>query len=128
MLVIDHAEQPIEWRGRDKNIEHRTLLSQANGARHMTLWEIYALPATGAPPHVHPHEETITVLSGAIKAQVDKQIVEVHAGQTLFIPAGAGHSFGVISEEKAHLLIAFPIDDPEWERIDWSTWLDKSEL
>lgn len=127
MLVIDHAEQPIEWRGRDKNIEHRTLISQVNGATNMTLWEIYALPTTGAPPHVHPHEETITVLSGAIKAQVDNQIVEVNSGQTLFIPARAGHSFGVIGEKKAHLLIAFPIDEPEWERIDWATWSQKDQ-
>lgn len=89
----------------------------------MALWEIYAPPTTGAPLHVHPHDEMITVLSGAIKVQIDREIVEAHAGQTLFIPANIEHSFGVISEEQAHLLIAFPIGDPTWEDIDWKTWL-----
>lgn len=123
MPVIDPKQVPIEWRGRDNNIQHHTLISSDKFNCGMALWEIFAPPATGAPPHVHPHDETITVLSGAIKAQLDREIVEAHAGQTLFIPATVGHSFGVISEEKAHLLIAFPVGEPTWEDIDWKLWL-----
>ena len=127
MLVIDHAQQPIEWRGRDKNIEHRTLVSRTNGATQMTLWEIFPPPTAGAPPHVHPHEETMTVLHGRIKAQLNKEIVEVRKGQTLFIPANTGHSFAVVGEETAHLLVAFPVDEPVWDRIDWTAWLKSSD-
>ena len=123
MLLIDHAQQPVEWRGRDNNIEHRTLLSADNGATQMTLWEVYPLPGTGAPPHVHPHEETITVLQGAIKIQVERDVVEVNAGQTIFIPTGAAHSLAAIGNDKAHILVAFPVDEPTWERIDWKEWL-----
>lgn len=122
MYLIDHAQIPVEWRGKDgkdKNIEHRTLL---NG-QEMTLWEIFPPMGTGAPPHVHPHEETITVISGRVKIQIDREVIEAGPRQTIFIPANAGHSFAVISEEAAHLLIAFPVDDPTWERIDWKAWL-----
>lgn len=123
MPVIDPKNIEIEWRGRDRNIEHRTLISSEKYDCEMALWEIHAPQSTGAPPHVHRHDETITVLSGTIKAQIDREVVEVHSGQTLFIPANAGHSFGAISEEDAHLLIAFPVGEPTWESIDWKTWL-----
>lgn len=122
MSVIDHASRPAELRGIERNIEHRTLVSHATGAQQMTLWDVRPPQGAGAPPHVHPHEETITVIHGRIKAQLDRDVVEVGAGQTLFIPAQVGHTFAVISEEPAHLLIAFPVDDPTWERIDWRTW------
>ena len=125
MLIIDHASTPVEWRGpqNNRNIEHRTLLSAANGAQQMALWEVYPPPGAGAPPHVHPHEETITVLRGQIEAYIDGETFKAQAGQTLFIPAGAGHSFAVTGDEKAHLLIAFAAAAPTWERIDWKAWL-----
>lgn len=125
MQVIDHAQQPVEWRGKDRNIEHRTLVNRDMGAAQITLWEIYALTDTGAPPHVHPHEETITVLQGEIKIKVDRELVTVKAGQTIFIPTNAAHSFAVISTGRAHLLIAFPVNEPVWERIDWHIWLEQ---
>lgn len=123
MLLIDHQSVPVEWRGKDNNIEHRTLLNRDSGSSQMTMWEIFPPQNAGAPPHVHPHEETITVLSGQIKIQIEREVIEVKEGQTVFIPANAAHSFGVISEEKAHLLIFFPVDEPFWEGIDWKTWL-----
>ncbi|MGB1285820.1 MAG: cupin domain-containing protein [Aggregatilineales bacterium] len=126
MIVIDHKNQPIEWHGRDNNIEHRLILDHTNGATALTLWEIFPPEGAGAPPHVHHNcEEVITVLSGRIKAQLDHEIFEAAAGQTLFIPAGVGHSFGVISDEKAHLLIAFSSADVQWERVGWNMWLNK---
>jgi len=112
MQIIDHATHPVEWRGRDKNIEHRTLVDCSQGAKSMSLWEVFPPKGAGTPPHVHPHEETITVIAGRIKAWVDGEIQVLGERQTLFIPAGAKHQFGVISEEPAHLLIAFPVSEP----------------
>ena len=122
MPVITHENSHIEWRGRNKEVETRILLNDATGAESLTIWEIFPPKGSGAPPHVHDVEETITVISGRIKAKLDDDIVEAGAGETLYIPAGVGHSFGVISEEKAHLLVVFPVNNAISEYIDWKTW------
>lgn len=122
MTVITHKDVPVERRGRAREVIHRTLLDHSTGAKAMALWDVRPPKGAGAPPHVHPHEETITVLSGRIMAQLDREIVELGPGETLFIPTDVGHTFGVISDAPAHLLIAFPVADPAWERIDWASW------
>lgn len=125
MQLIDHEAMPVEWRGRHNDIEHRTLLDHTNGAMEMSLWLVRPPQGAGAPPHIHQHEETITVLSGSIKIQIDRQVVDVEAGQTVFIPVHSGHSFAVTSEQPAELLVAFPVADPQYESIDWKTWFAK---
>ena len=98
MLLIDHASQAVDWRGRDKNVAQRTLVSAQTGATNLTIWELHSPVDTGAPMHVHPHEETITVLQGHIVARIGEERVEAHTGQTIYMPVDVPHGFRVVGE------------------------------
>lgn len=115
MLLIDHASQAVDWRGRDKNVAQRTLVSAETGATNLTIWDLHAPVDTGAPMHVHTHEETITVLQGHIVARIGEERVEAYAGQTVYMPADVPHGFRVVGDEPAHLLIVFPVGNVTYE-------------
>ena len=117
MLLIDHASQAVDWRGRHKNVAQRTLISAETGATNLTIWELHSPVDTGAPVHVHPHEETITVLEGHIVARIGEERVEAQSGQTIFIPADVPHGFRVVGDERAHLLVVFPVGDVDFEYV-----------
>ena len=117
MLLIDHASQAVDWRGRDKNVAQRTLISAETGANNLTIWELHSPVDTGAPMHVHPHEEAITVLAGRIIARIGEERVEAHIGQTIYMPANVPHGFRVVGDETAHLLVTFPVANVEFEYV-----------
>ena len=115
MLLIDHASQAVDWRGRDKNVAQRTLVSAQTGATNLTIWELHSPVDTGAPMHVHPHEESITVLQGHIVARIGEERVEAHTGQTIYMPVDVPHGFRVVGDAPAHLLVVFPVGDVTYE-------------
>jgi quercetin dioxygenase-like cupin family protein len=59
-----------------------------------TIQAIVALePGVTAPKHIHPGEEIIYVLEGALEYTLEGQApVTLKAGQVLFVPAGVPHS------------------------------------
>ena len=60
----------------------------------MTLGEVALLPGRGHDRHNHPDaEEILYVLSGTGMQMIDDQEpFEIHAGDTMFVPAGVFHS------------------------------------
>ena len=91
MKVIDISERPPEhWR---PGVETRMLVSSANGATQLCIFEQWAAPGTGAPTHSHPVEEVLTVREGEAEMWLDEQRVTVSAGQSLLVPAGRNHGF-----------------------------------
>jgi quercetin dioxygenase-like cupin family protein len=50
-------------------------------------------PGAVAPRHSHPGEEIVYVIEGSLEYQVDgRPAVTLHAGEVLFVPAGAIHA------------------------------------
>src|SRR5262249_52311605 len=76
--------------------------------REMIQARIDFAPGAYGPPHTHPGEEIIYVLSGAIDYQIAGQpAVRVSAGEVFFVPAGAVHSARNVGDGPASELATY---------------------
>ena len=80
------------------------LLSGRDTNGRYCLVDMHIPPGGGPPPHRHDFEESFTILEGEIEATFRGQKSVVRAGETLFIPANAPHSFTNASGHPARLL------------------------
>lgn len=74
------------------------------------LIEQNTLPGVGIPRHVHTHEdEVFHVVHGLLKVLINDQEHVLEAGGTAFCPRGVPHSWEVVGETRATvLLMNFP--------------------
>ena len=115
MNVIDVGNLPPEhWR---PGVETRMLVSASNGAAQLCIFEQWVAPGTGAPTHVHPVEEVLTVREGEAEMWMDQQRLIVTAGQSLIVPAGRKHGFRNSGTTTLHLhaVLASPIFEATME-------------
>jgi mannose-6-phosphate isomerase-like protein (cupin superfamily) len=109
MKVIAPQDTPPEaWR---PGVETRMRVSASNGAAQLCIFEQWVAPGTGAPTHMHPVEEVLTVLEGAAEMWMDQERVIVSSGQSLIVPAGRQHGFRNSGNVTLHLhaVLASPI-------------------
>jgi len=91
MKVIDPRNiAPEQWR---PGVETRMVVSTVNGAAQLCIFEQWVAPGHGAPTHLHPVEEVLTVREGEAEMWIDEQRMIVAAGQSLIVPAGRKHGF-----------------------------------
>jgi mannose-6-phosphate isomerase-like protein (cupin superfamily) len=101
MKVIEPRDAQLEqWR---PGVQTRMLVSAANGAAHLCIFEQWVAPAAGAPTHSHPVEEVLTVREGEAEMWLGDQRVMVTAGQSLTVPAGRNHGFRNSGNVTLHL-------------------------
>lgn len=109
MKINDPAELPIEvWR---PGVQTRMLSSALNGGRQLCIFEQWVAPRNGAPTHLHPVEEVLTVREGEAEMWLDDEHAVVKAGQSLIVPAGRLHGFrnsGVVTLH-LHAVLASPV-------------------
>jgi quercetin dioxygenase-like cupin family protein len=109
MHIIDPWNVPPEqWR---PGVETRMVVSAANGAAQLCIFEQWAAPGLGAPTHSHPVEEVLTVRAGEAEMWIEEQHVTVSAGQSLIVPAGRLHGFRNSGNATLHIhaVLASPI-------------------
>ena len=70
---------PQAWRS--------TVLGQAAGANVKVL----CMDGQAYPDEVHPYDEALLVLEGAMHLVVDGATVSIHTGQMVIVPAGTAH-------------------------------------
>lgn len=75
-----------------------------------TLIEENNVPGTMIPPHVHDNEdEVFTVLEGQMEITVGDQTTILNPGDIGFGPRGVPHSWKIVGEQKARVLLSvFP--------------------
>ena len=77
-------------------ITHTALLKTelvSSGGKEVVVWDTEYEPDAANPRHLHPSAITFYVLSGTGVWQEDgKPPVTLHAGDSLFVPAGTIHS------------------------------------
>ena len=79
-LVTAAQQLPQAWRS--------TVLGQAAGAHVKVL----RMDGQAYPDEVHPCDEALLVLEGAMYLVVDGATVSVHTGQMVIVPAGTAHA------------------------------------
>ena len=67
-------------------------------------------PETGIPPHVHQNEdEVFHVLSGQVEMTIGEEMTTLNSGDLIFCPRGIPHSFKVVGDQKAKVMLSiFP--------------------
>lgn len=109
MTVITHQDRSRElWR---PGVETRMLVSAANGATQLCLFEQWVAPGAGAPTHSHPVEEVLTVRAGEAEMWIEDRRIAVAAGQSLIVPAGHRHGFQNCGTATLHVhaVLASPV-------------------
>lgn len=87
------------------------------GAKQLEVLVGHIQKGKGALPHAHPDiEQVCYMLEGRAVAEVGGQSRELHPGDCCFFPAGAMHSFTVVSEEPVRVLVIY--SPPYEERAD----------
>ncbi len=90
-MIADHASMASEqWRD---GVLTRMLVSAANGASELCVFEQFCDPGRGAPIHTHEVEEVLIVLAGTAEITLGKARAMVTAGQSVTIAAGLRHGF-----------------------------------
>jgi quercetin dioxygenase-like cupin family protein len=102
------------WR---PGVETRMLVSAANGAGQLCIFEQWIAPGAGAPTHLHPVEEVLTVREGEAEMWIDEQRAIVSAGQSLIVPAGRNHGFRNSGTTTLHIhaVLASPVFEAKME-------------
>ena len=97
LLVVMGDHQRILLSGKDTN-QQFTLLEQLNE------------PGTGIPRHVHSREdEVFHVQEGEVEFEVDNAVKVLQAGELAYVPKGVPHSFKVVGNSTARVLLSiFP--------------------
>ncbi|MBJ7519332.1 MAG: cupin domain-containing protein [Solirubrobacteraceae bacterium] len=58
------------------------------GTDNLSLWRVAMTAGQQGPPHIFDTEQIWTVLEGAVAVETRQGTVELHAGDTLAVPAG----------------------------------------
>ena len=62
------------------------------------LVQAYHKRGAQVPRHVHPHEQMVYVLQGALRCLVGTQQVTVREGEVLHVPAGVPHQAEAVDD------------------------------
>ncbi len=109
MLISDpRTAVPEHWRD---GVETRMLVSAANGAAQLCIFEQWVAPGAGAPTHSHPVAEVLTVREGEADIWLDGMHATLSAGQSVVVPAGRRHGFRNSGGGTLHLhaVLASPV-------------------
>lgn len=113
MQIINHEQQAREdWR---PGVSTRMRVSALTGSANLTIFEQWAKPGLGAPPHRHAVEEVITVLDGQAEISLNGESSVLKAGQSVVIPAGGLHGFRNSGDKVLH--IQFTLAAPTFEAV-----------
>jgi mannose-6-phosphate isomerase-like protein (cupin superfamily) len=109
MQISDPDDRLLEqWR---EGVETRMVISAANGATQLCVFEQWVAPGKGAPTHSHTVEEVLTVRDGEAEMWLGEKRMTVRAGQSLVVPAGRLHGFRNAGAGTLHVhaILASPI-------------------
>jgi quercetin dioxygenase-like cupin family protein len=119
-LFYRHADAPLcrVNAGPLAGLRHRTVIDARTGAAQLALWQEEHEAGFHVPPHRHNCEEIISVLAGAIEAEVKGERFRVGPGESFLIPAWEAHGFRVLEGGPVRLLAIFSVSNPKIFRLD----------
>lgn len=96
------AHEPISWGGNEFHI----VLDDQGTEGKMGMFTIQTFAPGGPGMHIHEDaDEAFYLVEGTAEFALDDERMDLSAGQAVFIPKGAAHTFHVTDEDGAHLLV-----------------------
>jgi mannose-6-phosphate isomerase-like protein (cupin superfamily) len=103
MNVIRNAEiAPAGLPG----LVHRTLASQADGLRSLSVWSQTIAPGAATPPHLPDCEEVVVVCAGRGELLIDGGVQPFGPDCTIVLPANVEHQIRNRGDEPLVILAA----------------------
>jgi quercetin dioxygenase-like cupin family protein len=107
ILEKDEGERRV-YRFGDKSPFTLKIDPQNGGSQHLVLITSDFVPGIPIPAHKHPNADEILFLrAGIARVHLGDTVKEVHAGATVFIPAGTWVSLDRIGSEPMSLIAIF---------------------
>ena len=76
--------------------------------QHMSIIEEVVPPGEGTPVHIHPTEsEFLYFVQGTFKAVVEQDVLDIQAGDCVFVPPGVVHAWCNVGDTPGKLLFGF---------------------
>lgn len=89
-------------------VNRRLIGPETVGARQLEVVLGEVAPGQGALPHAHPGiEQVCYLLAGRARAEVGGQTLDLEPGDCCFFPADAPHTFTVVGEDTARVLVIY---------------------
>ena len=89
------------------------LVGTQNGARHLTTGIVTLAPGAVLPYHTHPFSESVTLLEGALEAEVEGRSYQLSRLDNVVIPPGRAHQVANPSPtQPATVHVAMASDTP----------------
>jgi quercetin dioxygenase-like cupin family protein len=89
--------------------------SDSNGS--VTAIEAIAAPGEGPPLHVHPQDELILVLEGALRLKLSQTMHQAAPGSFVFIPRHTPHTWQNVGDGPARFFATLMPAAPAFERL-----------
>lgn len=118
-MGIVHRRKPEEWDWEGVPVvpytgpegvcgSRRVLIGPRERARYFVLRYFELPPGCRSSLDVHPHDHGVVVLQGRARARLGSEMVEVQAGDVLYIPPMELHQFENVGEEPFGFLCVIP--------------------
>lgn len=96
------AHEPVSWGGN----EFHFLLDAEGTDGKMRMFTIQTFAAGGPGTHIHEDaDQAFYLMEGKAEFAIDDERMKLSAGDAVFIPQGAAHTFYVTAEDRAQLLV-----------------------
>ena len=99
--------QAVEMEG-VKDIEMRLLMGRSDGAPTFAMRHFTVQPGGHSPKHQHPYEHGVQVLHGSGTVEVDGEMHQLRAGDSIFIEPNALHQFRADCGEELQFICMVP--------------------
>ena len=80
----------------------------------MTVARIHLKEGAHVPTHQHEAEQVVNVLQGRLRVEVEGEVLDVGAGESLVLPGNVPH--GVVAVEDSIVLDVFAPAREDWRR------------
>ena len=107
----------FSWENVKKEVLNDKLARKVISGEKITMAQIFLAKEGVVPLHHHENEQISSVLTGAMKFDIEGKEIVLHAGEVLIIPSNVPHRV-VALEDSMALDVFSPI------RIDWLTGKD----
>ncbi len=120
-MSVKHADQvPAQPVAAGKDTSIQVLIPPEEGP-HFAMRRFTMKPGGGMPRHTNAVEHEQYVLQGRARITIGDETYEVQAGDVVFIPAGAPHSYENIGQEDFVFLCLVPNQPDEVVILDESS-------